>query len=64
MLDLSDTMRNPEDRSGPLVTCTGNTGRSPVLIGELALVDWHGLPVQETNGPDWSSGFLIPSLTQ
>ena len=39
-------MRNPEDRPGPLVTCTGNTGRLPVLTGELVPVDWHGLPVQ------------------
>ena len=45
-------MRTSEDRSGPLVTCTGNTGRSPVLTGELVPVDWHGLPVQVTNGPD------------
>ena len=34
-------MRTSEDRSGPLVTCTGNTGRSPVLTGELVPVDWH-----------------------
>ena len=51
-------MRNPEDRSGPLITCTGNTGRSPVLTGELVPVDWHGLPVQVTKGPVRSSGFL------
>ena len=47
-------MRTSEDRSGPLITCTGNTGRSPVLTGELVPVDWHGLPVQVTNGPDRS----------
>ena len=52
-------MRTSEDRSGPLVTCTGNTGRSPVLTGELVPVDWHGLPVQVTNGPDRSSEVLI-----
>ena len=52
-------MRNPEDLSGLLVTCTGNTGRSPVLTGELVPVDWHGLPVQVTNGPDRSSEVLI-----
>ena len=39
-------MRVSEDRPGPLVTCTGNTGRSPVLTGELVPVDWHGLPVR------------------
>ena len=47
------------DWSGPLVTCTGNTGRSPVLTGELVPVDWHGLPLQVTNGPDRSSEVLI-----
>ena len=50
--------RNPEDRPGPLVTCTGNTGRSPVLTGELVPVNWHGLPVQMTNVPDRSSETL------
>ena len=40
-------------------TCTGNTCRSPVLTGELVPVDWHGLPVQVTNGPDRSSEVLI-----
>ena len=55
-------MRNPEDRSGPLVTCTGNTGRSPVLTGELVPVDWHGLPVQVTKGPVRSSDCLISGL--
>ena len=53
-------MRASEDRSGQLVTCTGYTGRSPVLTGELVPVDWHGLPVQVTNGPDRSSEALIP----
>ena len=43
-------MRTSEDRSGPLVTCIDNPGRSPVLTGELVPVDWHGLPVQVTNG--------------
>ena len=52
-------MRNPEDQSGPLVTCTCNTGISPVLTGELVAVDWHGLPVQVINIPDQSSGFLL-----
>ena len=52
-------MRISEDRSGPLVTCTVNTGRSPVLTGELVPVDWHRLPVQVTNGPDRSSEVLI-----
>ena len=52
-------MRTSEDRSGPLVTCTGNTGRLPVLTGELVPVDWYGLPVQVTNGPDRSSEVLI-----
>ena len=55
-------IRTSEDRSGPLVTCTGNTGRSPVLTGELVPVDWHRLPVQVTNGPDWSSEVLIASM--
>ena len=32
-------MRISEDRSGLLITCTGNTGRSPVLTGELVPVD-------------------------
>ena len=32
-------MRTSEDRSGLLVTCTGNTGRSPVLTGERVPVD-------------------------
>ena len=45
-----------------MVACTGNTGRSPVLTGELVPVDWHGLPVQVTNGPDRSSGFLFFSF--
>ena len=53
------SMRTSEDRSGPLVTCIDNTGRSPVLTGELVPVDWHGLPVQVTNGPDRSSEVLI-----
>ena len=48
-----------EDLSGPLVTCTGNTGRSPVLTGELVPVDGHGLHAQVTNGPDWSSEVLV-----
>ena len=52
-------MRTSEDRSGPLVTCIDNTGRSPMLTGELVPVDWHGLPVQVTNGPDRSSEVLI-----
>ena len=51
-------MRTSEDRSGPLVTCIDNPGRSPVLTGELVPVDWHGLPVQVTNGPDRSSEVL------
>ena len=54
-----NSMRTSEDRSGPLVTCTDNTGRSPVLTGEVVPVDWHGLPVQVTNGPDRSSEVLI-----
>ena len=56
------SMRWSEDRSGPLVTCTGNTGRSPVLTGELVPVDWHGLPVQVTNGPDQSSDRLTHNM--
>ena len=55
-------MRTSEDRSGLLVTCKGNTGRSPVLTGELVPVDWHGLPVQVPNGPDRSSEVLIVLL--
>ena len=52
-------MRTSEDRSGPLVTCTGNpcqsTGTSsPVSTGDLPV-----LPVQVTNGPDRSSEVLI-----
>ena len=52
-------MRASEDRSGPLVTCTGNpcqsTGTSsPVSTGDLPV-----LPVQVTNGPDRSSEALI-----
>ena len=52
-------MRTSEDRSGPLVTCTGNpcqsTGTSsPVSTGDLPV-----LPVQVTNGPDRSSLPLI-----
>ena len=46
LLEIFSTMRTSEDRSGPLLICTGNTGRSPVLTGELEPVDWHGLPVQ------------------
>ena len=45
--------------TGPLITCIDTTGRSPVLTGELVHVDWHGLPVQVTNGLDRSSEFLI-----
>ena len=52
-------MRNPEDRSGALITCTDNTGRSPVLTRELVPVNWHGLPVQVTKGPVRSSDHLI-----
>ena len=44
--NMSISMRPSEDRSGPLATCIDNTGRSPVLTGELVPVDWHGLPVQ------------------
>ena len=52
-------MRTSEDRSGPLVTCTGNpcqsTGTSsPVSTGDLPV-----LPVQVTNCPDRSSEVLI-----
>ena len=52
-------MRTSEDRSGQLVTCACNTGRSTVLTRELVPVDWHGLPVQVTNGADRSSEVLI-----
>ena len=55
-------LRDPEDQPGPLVTCTGNTGRSPVLTVELVPVDWHGLPVQVTNGLDRSSESLIGNI--
>ena len=48
-------MRTSEDRSGRLITCIDNTGRSPVLTGELIPDDWHGLPVQVINGPLGSS---------
>ena len=54
-------MRNSEERSRTLITCIDNTGRSPVLTGELVPVDWHGLLVQVINGPDWSSELLIHS---
>ena len=30
-----------------------------MLTGELVPVDWHGLPVQVLNDPDWSSEVLI-----
>ena len=40
-------------------TCIDNPVRSPVLTGELVPVDWHGLPVQVTNGPDRSSEVLF-----
>ena len=57
-------MRASEDRSGPLVTCTGNpcqsTGTSsPVSTGDLPV-----LPVQVTNGPDRSSEALISHATE
>ena len=55
------SMRTFEDWSGPLVTCIDKTGRSPVLAGELVPVDWHGLPVQVSNSPDWSSEVFIQS---
>ena len=32
-----------------------------MLTGELVPVDWHGLPVQVTNGPDRSSEVLFVS---
>ena len=56
---LAGTMRTSEDRSGPLVTCTGNpcqsTGTSsPVSTGDLPV-----LLVHVTNGPDRSSEVLI-----
>ena len=44
-----------------MLSCTGNTGRSPVLTGELVPVNWHGLQVKVTKGPVRSSGFLIMS---
>ena len=44
-----------EDVSGPLSASIDNTGRSPVLTGELVPVDWHGLPVQVLKGPLRSS---------
>ena len=52
-------MRTSEDRSGPLVTCTGNpcqsTGTSsPVSTGDLPV-----LAMQVTHGPDQSSEVLI-----
>ena len=55
-------MRTSEDRSGPLVTCTGNpcqsTGTSsPVSTGHLP-----ALSMQVTNGPDRSSEVLIPCV--
>ena len=52
-----------EDVGGPLSTSIDNTGRSPVLTGELVPVDWHGLPVQVLNGPDRSSKVLIIDQT-
>ena len=55
-------IRYNEDVSGPLSTSIDNTGRSPVLTGELVPVDWHGLPVQVLNGPDRSSEVLIQGL--
>ena len=52
-------IRDSKDWSRPLVTCTGNpcqsTGTSsPVSTGDLPV-----LPLQVTNGPGGSSGFLI-----
>ena len=52
-------MRNPEDRSGPLVTCTGNPYQSAGTSSPVSTGDLPVLPVQVTNGPDRSSGFLI-----
>ena len=57
-------MRTSEDRSGPLVTCTGSpcqsTGTSsPVSTGDLPV-----LPVQVANGPDRSSEVLIQPVSR
>ena len=56
---MKPLMKNSEDWSRPLVTCTGNpcqsTGTSsPVSTGNLPV-----LPVKVTNCPDRSFGFLI-----
>ena len=51
-------MRASEDRSGPLVTCTGNPCQSTGTSSPVSTGDQHVLPVQVTNGPDWSSEVL------
>ena len=58
----TDTLASMRNRSGPLITCIDNTGRS--LTEEIVPVDWHGLPVQQINSPDHKAtrGALIKSV--
>ena len=51
-------LRTSEDRSGPLVTCTGNPYQSTGTSSLVSTGDLHVLPVQVTNGPDRSSEVL------
>ena len=54
-------MGTSEDRSGPLVTCTGNPCKSTGTSSPVSTGDIPVLPVQVTNGPDRSSEVLIIS---
>ena len=55
-------MRTSEDRSGPLVTCTGNPCQSTDTSSLVSTGDLPGLSMQVTNGPDRSSEVLIGEI--
>ena len=52
-------MRTSEDRSGPLVTYTGNPCQSTGTSSPVSTGDLPGLSMQVTHGPDRSSEVLI-----
>ena len=58
----NSAMRASEDRSGPFVTCPGNPCQSTGTSSRVSTGDLPVLPVQVTNVPDRSSGFLISSV--
>ena len=60
---MADPMRASEDRSGLLVTCTGNPCQSTGTCSPVSTGDLPVLPVQVTNSPDRSSEVLIKPIS-